>query len=154
MAECRAWVQEYLRRDAVEVAGATAAPEDGVVAHALQQTVPSDPRKVRLCFSMLRDAFCERDGETPGAPTTAVAASAKHQELQSKVATQVEHFREIIRQRDSEICNLLAGDGEGLEGRVAGGEMDAGKGDAGRAGRASSDSLQRVRPLRGFYVQL
>lgn len=84
------------------------------------------------------------------------------QQLQAKVASQVEHFREIIRQRDSEICNLLAdeptqqaqqpsGDGEaeprpwGLRGHRRAGDRRAGdRGDAASAAEA----------LRGFYVQL
>ncbi|KAJ1522736.1 hypothetical protein ONE63_001895 [Megalurothrips usitatus] len=108
-AECRAWVLEYLRRDvddgeseatAIDVtsagaaAAAAASPRPAVA-------VPSDPRKVRLCFAMLRDACCQRDG---GGAATPACEEAR---LQTKVASQVEHFREIIRQRDSEISILI-----------------------------------------------
>ena len=62
VADCRAWVQEYLRRDAPvgglqDVASVSSTPA---------WEVPSDPRKVRLCFSMLRAAYCERDGGSGG----------------------------------------------------------------------------------------
>lgn len=154
VSECRAWVQEYLRRDAAEDAsGASTSPQSTVIdvtgsgseAPAVPPAqIPSDPRKVRLCFSMLRAAYCERDG-----PDTQDGLAAP-KPLQTKVASQVEHFREIIRQRDSEICNLLAAEQKSVVVGPPG--PPSGPGEVG-GGQAAGDA-SRPSSLRGFYVQL
>ena len=75
----------------------------------------------------------------------------------AQVASQVEHFREIIRQRDSEICNLLATERERGRGRGRGdtrGEVPAPAQGRAQGEDQGDDQGDAGRWQRGFYVQL